>query len=128
MRWQGDTLTKASVQARLILNLTGDTAYHECLLEPVVPVTPRRALNEAKNTAECWLDVYPNPADDVCFVEYAFVSEDSPNLRIFDAEGRLMEARELHKPAGLIRINTSDYKPGVYIIQLKGQSLKLTVQ
>jgi hypothetical protein len=68
--------------------------------------------------------MYPNPAKDN--VQLAMTSDKRQELKmmVYDFAGRLIDSRELSLKQGtnVFSINTSQWKPGTYMVQLMTQT------
>jgi hypothetical protein len=68
--------------------------------------------------------IYPNPAKDN--VQFALTSDKKQEMkmRVYDLTGRLVDATELSLKTGtnVFSINTGQWRPGTYIVQLMTQT------
>ncbi len=70
------------------------------------------------------IGIMPNPANEMVTINSTFVIE---NAKVYSTMGTLVyESKEINKNE--LIISTSDYKQGVYILQLVGKNGKLTTQ
>lgn len=73
------------------------------------------------------MTVYPNPAQDELFVQFAGLDLTSPvNVQLFDMTGRRQLVQEINAPTNLIPINIGDLENGMYIILLEQNGAFLT--
>jgi hypothetical protein len=63
------------------------------------------------------ITVYPNPAVDFISINQTSTST-LQEIKILDLTGRIIESRPVQKGENTIRVNVSDYSPGVYLISL----------
>ena len=70
------------------------------------------------------LNIYPNPAKD--FVKVSTDNGQQSTVRIYNTVGMLVEEIEMN--SGEIEINVSDYKSGIYFINVNGKVEKLIVE
>lgn len=70
-------------------------------------------LNEERLT----ISLYPNPAHDVMYYHF-FPPQDNLTLRLYDIYGQKMDDLILSKKESQVKIEVSDYHPGVYVAVL----------
>ena len=63
------------------------------------------------------LSVYPNPANDVLFVE----GDGIRKVTVFNALGQVVESRE-YTNQDRVTLNTSSYEAGIYMLQIRIQN------
>ena len=64
--------------------------------------------------------VYPNPAQDELFVQFAGLDLTSAvNVQLFDMSGRQQLVKEINLSTTLIPINIGDLENGLYLIRLE---------
>jgi hypothetical protein len=80
--------------------------------DSVPPVTPPVAFPEP-------IRIYPNPARDGCWIEFNELKPATVELSIFDATGKLIEKTSYGSYQRSLRLGTSGYKPGVYMVSVK---------
>jgi hypothetical protein len=64
------------------------------------------------------VDLYPNPADEFVYLNYLVVTQDVPELRVFDIYGKLMIQQVLTETESIFKLNTSDWIGGNYVLRL----------
>jgi hypothetical protein len=65
------------------------------------------------------LKLYPNPAADLCIIEYTTKSLNNITyIQIIDIEGRKIKDLQLNKSSDLVLLRINDISSGVYLIQL----------
>ena len=74
--------------------------------------------------AEVYVEIYPNPASD--FVRVSTVNGQQSTVRVYNTLGMLVEEIEMN--SNEIDINISDYKSGMYFIDVDGTISKLVVR
>lgn len=70
------------------------------------------------------IGIYPNPADNIAYVDYPSEIDGEGKLVVFDTNGRVVFSRELNVK-GLLELNTSDFNSGVYLIALEFEGVML---
>lgn len=65
--------------------------------------------------------IYPVPASDQLFIKIS--SEGNFDLKVFDLTGRLMLTRSLNGSGTLNTVDTSELKPGVYLVEMTNGKL-----
>jgi hypothetical protein len=79
------------------------------------------------------LKIFPNPASHTVSIEYQLTDNDrQATLRIFQTDGRSVMTTDLGQQKGRVKLNISDYTPGIYHVILSGpgniSSQKLSVE
>jgi hypothetical protein len=74
--------------------------------------------------SEAGFQVYPNPAQDVIYVEQSVASE---WVSLFDAAGRSVNANSIRTNQGW-RLNVSGLAPGLYTVQTASGSAQVVVK
>ena len=74
--------------------------------------------------AEVYVEIYPNPASD--FVRVSTVNGQQSTVRVYNTLGMLVEEIEMNSEE--IEINISDYKSGMYFIDVDGTISKIVVR
>ena len=74
--------------------------------------------------AEVYVEIYPNPASD--FVRVSTVNGQQSTVRVYNTLGMLVEEIEMN--SNEIDINISDYKSGMYFIDVDGTISKIVVR
>lgn len=63
--------------------------------------------------------LYPNPASDLCIIEYSTSSQNSDaSIQIIDIQGRKIKHLKLNKSSDFVLLRLNDVSSGVYLIQL----------
>ncbi len=67
------------------------------------------------------LSVYPNPASDFTMVKTNYLAKGSAKMLVYDIKGNLIESRNMvvSGNADDIRIETSDYTNGIYLLSIE---------
>ena len=102
--------------------IDNECSYRELLesafsITHTMPFSNRIRINSVQiteNDVTPKLNVFPNPTSDVLNIQITNLSVPSATVEIFDLYGRLI-SRESYTE-DLLRINTSDYRAGMYII------------
>ncbi len=110
------------VSAQLLLQEAGLAEYSEIIRLPEPVVTPKNAVINDKPAQAVKYDdiinVYPNPASDVFYVEYALIGHDSnTSLQILNLNGSIIENIKLKQNAGIFVFNKK-LAAGTYIIKV----------
>ncbi|MDD3740809.1 MAG: T9SS type A sorting domain-containing protein [Bacteroidales bacterium] len=120
------------VSAQLLLQEAGLAEYSELIKLPEPVVTPKNAVINNKPAQAVKYDdiinVYPNPASDVFYVEYALMGQDSnTSLQILNLNGSIIENIKLKKNAGIFVYNKK-LAAGTYIIKVgNNYTQKITI-
>jgi len=78
------------------------------------------AKNSTSNISTTDMTVYPNPAQDELFVQFAGLDLTSAvNVQLFDMSGRQQLVKEINVSTTLIPINIGDLENGLYLIRLE---------
>ena len=83
----------------------------------VEQVTSSPELSVYKITA------YPNPASDAVIVSVAEVAEHPLTLRVFDANGKLLQVKQITDSE--TRISIADFAAGMYMLQITDKKRKV---
>ena len=63
--------------------------------------------------------LYPNPGDNILYIESAVLSGAELNVQMFSLDGKMVKSIEFNRSFGLIEINTSELPSGVYYLTLQ---------
>jgi len=111
--WDGEVII--SVQA---INDCGNSEWSEPLL---VHAYSCLGINDIPE-GQIYFSLYPNPADEVISVRcWGPVDQQELDLTIYDLFGRKM-LETVHPGQGIVKINTSGFPAGMYILSLHGES------
>jgi hypothetical protein len=69
-----------------------------------------------------WINLYPNPASSILYVEFSLRKEDLVSIKLFDITGRETgSSQALERSAGdqRIAVDISHLRPGVYFVLLE---------
>lgn len=85
-------------------------------------------LDEAANIED--FAVYPNPADEEVYVRFGLSGAEKTKVEIVDVYGKLLRSIEVYAQSGnnLVSVETKDFAPGVYFVNLSNPSGKQTTQ
>ena len=120
------------VSAQLLLQEAGLAEYSELIKLPEPVVTPKNAVINNKPAQAVKYDdiinVYPNPASDVFYVEYALIGQDSnTSLQILNLNGSIIENIKLKQNAGIF-VYSKKLAAGTYIIKVgNNYTQKITI-
>ncbi len=117
-------ITNWTIQGSVIT----DEGYRDCVYrlqarvpkckEGFDPIEIRAKDRTRAELEEELLQVYPNPARDVATVKYELASS-SASLEVYDLLGKSMVKYNLTSAKGEVRLNTSTYASGVYIVVIR---------
>jgi len=120
----GDGNTSTLQNPTHTYNLTGGDTIHTytviltagngtccTLFEQKIVVVQSIGIKEIE--ANIAIDIYPNPAKDVLNIS---TTENIESIKIFNAFGRLVAEQIVND--NLVKINTSDFTPGMYFVQI----------
>lgn len=122
------------VTANQLLAEAGINEYYETIKLPEPEMEDRSTLNKSgtEQLTEVYddiINIYPNPASDVIYIEYAFFDNDTDRLiEIYGINGNLIDKINLSHAVGVFTYNKK-LPAGNYIIKLgNNYSQKITVQ
>ena len=120
------------VSAQLLLHEAGLGEYNELIKLPEPLVTQKNAVINNKPAQEVKYDdiinMYPNPASEVFYVEYALMGQNSnASLQILNLNGSIIENVQLKQNAGIFVYNKK-LAAGTYIIKVgNNYTQKITI-
>jgi hypothetical protein len=110
-----------------------DTFPEVIRLPELVPEPKSLAFDDSENDdnlqdVDELVNVYPNPASDNIYIEYAFLNKDkSRDICIYNSNGVLIDKIMINQAIGLINYNT-DLPAGNYIIKVgKEHTQRVTI-
>ena len=112
----------AGVYARNLLVTLDETTYNEPIVLPDIYKSTRAMEDYDKllhMDAPNFLKVFPNPAKDYIILEYKLETDVFSNISIHDIKGTTIKSIETKGQVDQITLITSDWKPGIYIANLK---------
>ena len=102
-----------------------DTFYLET--DTTISVSMKLATNSDKYKLSDEISIYPNPADDIVFINN---TSDSSFLELINSDGKVLFSRKLEKDSS--KLDVSDLIPGLYYIRIKNittsKSYKIVVK
>ncbi len=122
------------ITAQVLLEQAGVDTFPEVIRLPEPVVQPKNlAFDDSENddisqNLDELVNVYPNPASDNIYIEYAFLNSDkSRDIRIYNSNGVLIDKIKIEQAIGLINYN-KDLPAGNYIIKVgKNHSQRVTI-
>jgi hypothetical protein len=75
--------------------------------------------NELRSVSAC--HIYPNPATASVTIDFGGPVEQQARVDIFNASGRTMETRNIHKGCSKITVNLTAYPEGLYLFNFTGE-------
>lgn len=110
-----------SSSARGLLVANNLMQYSEPYLVPdfTKKTDVRRKNNEKLNQYNSYVKVYPNPAKDYITIEYDLSKREiKPYIYLLDQSGRLINSISIKKTQDQILVDTKEFKPGTYYVQM----------
>jgi len=125
----------AGIYARNLLVAMGATTYSEPIVLPDIYKSTRAMEDYDKllhTDSPNFLKLFPNPTKDYVILEYKLETDVLANISINDINGITIKAIETKGQQDQITLITSDWKPGIYIANLKisgkiVESIKFTI-
>jgi len=122
------------ITAQVLLKQAGVDTFPEVIRLPEPMPEPKNLVLEesenedASNDVDDVVNVYPNPASDKIYIEYAFLNSDkSRDIRVYNSNGVLMDKIKIEQAVGLINY-TKDLPAGNYIIKVgESHSKRVTI-
>src|SRR6056297_3191835 len=126
--------TPGEMNAKVLLKQAGVDTFPEVIRLPEpMPEPKNMSFVESENDnisqdVDDVVNVYPNPASDKIYIEYAFLNSDkSRDIRIYNTTGVLVDQINLHNAIGLFNY-TNDLPAGNYIVKVgKNYSQQITI-
>ena len=87
-------------------------------------VTPTLADGKPTNIAE----VYPNPSASVFRLYLSLADQAGANIDLYSADGKKVQTRRIEQSNGVVDIDASGYKPGVYVLKLTQGGFTKTIK
>ena len=92
-----------------------------------------RVMDEATTTAEATIkpmiaDVYPNPATSSFRVYLALADQQQIDMQLFSIDGKKLLEKHVSQTRGIVPIDASAYKPGVYLLTIRQGSFNKTIK
>jgi len=101
--------------------------YADTIMLTFIVQDTSTAISGSINPESNILSVYPNPAKSYTTVRYKMSNESDLQLVLYDLLGKEKETYPLPSASGILRLDLSQYKPGVYFLTLKsGRKTMLT--
>lgn len=110
-----------SSSARGLLVANNLMQYSEPYLVPdfTKKTDVRRKNNEKLSQYNSYVKVYPNPAKDYITIEYDLSKKEvKPYIYLLDQSGRLINSISIKKTQDQILVETKEFKPGTYYVQM----------
>ncbi len=80
------------------------------------------AVEEKEQSAQpsrSHIDVYPNPFNAVMTIEYSVPNKKTPEITIYNIEGKVVEKLESINSTDKISVNTDNWSSGMYLVVMK---------
>jgi hypothetical protein len=116
-----DEYSYAGIKARNILTHLRLAEFEELIEIPSNASSQRRAYSgqmQSTYIQDNTFAVYPNPANDNVIVTYDMPGIGAAELKVFDMLGKVVFNLQLLYNTSSVQINTSEWVPGMYIVQL----------
>ncbi|NCC88111.1 MAG: hypothetical protein EOM05_09660 [Clostridia bacterium] len=129
-----------SAMAEILYSYTSDSVFFEYTPLPYEVIAPRNIsiLPDIEEETTSIFEIYPNPTDDIIYVEYDFsVVYDDANIFyhqtlgieqknnckygkiiVYSNDAKALEEIPLESETGKLKINLSNYVPGQYLIEI----------
>jgi parallel beta-helix repeat protein len=125
-----DTLTSGCEQAQLMLEMAGVASWDPVVYPPFVS-NQKNIISEdnRNNVFKDYIKIYPNPAKENIFVEYALIDfdENSKNtIEIISQTGQIIAFVNINQPVGIVTINIHNFTPGNYFARLNNSVIKFS--
>jgi len=91
------------------------------LLDKALYIACKIAAVQNINNNQATIKIYPNPADDIVYIQAANINTDKVKISITDVTGKSLEEKE-YRPANNelnTDFNVRTFPPGIYIVQFK---------
>lgn len=63
-------------------------------------------------------EVYPNPSSNTFRLYLSLADQQSTAIQLYSADGKVMQTKQVFQSNGVVDIDASGYKPGVYILKI----------
>ena len=73
-------------------------------------------------------DVYPNPSTSVFRVYLALADQQQIDLQLFSIDGRKLMDKRISQTRGIVPIDATTYKPGVYFLNIRQGAFNKTIK
>ena len=92
-----------------------------------------RVMDEATAATEATIkpmmaDVYPNPATSSFRVYLALADQQQIDMQLFSIDGKKLMEKHISQTRGIVPIDASNYKPGVYLLTIRQGSFNKTIK
>jgi parallel beta-helix repeat protein len=125
-----DTLTSGCEQAQLMLEMAGVASWDPVVYPPFVSNQKNIISEDNRNNGfKDYIKIYPNPAKENVFVEYALIDfdENSKNtIEIISQTGQIIAFVNINQPVGIVTINIDNFTPGNYFARLNNSVIKFS--
>jgi hypothetical protein len=125
-----DTLASGCEQAQLMLEMAGVESWDPVVYPPFVSNQKNIISEDYRNNAfKDYIKIYPNPAKENIFVEYALIDydENSKNtIEIISQTGQIIAFVNINQPVGIVTINIHNFTSGNYFARLNNSVIKFS--
>lgn len=73
-------------------------------------------------------DVYPNPSTNTFRVYLALADQQQISLQLFSIDGKKLMEKQISQTKGIVPIDATTYKPGVYLLTIKQGAFNKTIK
>ncbi|MEO7766452.1 MAG: S8 family peptidase, partial [Ferruginibacter sp.] len=73
-------------------------------------------------------DVYPNPATRTFKLYLSLPNQQATNIELFSVDGRKLQTKTVYQSKGVVEMDASAYKPGVYLLNVKQGNFTKTIR
>jgi endoglucanase len=88
-------------------------------------ITALKVNNPKSSTSVSKAKIYPNPATNEIVIEDL---QEAKSIRIFDVTGNFKEQINVEEQSTMLKVNTSKYTNGMYLIQIQNNVGEVTTQ
>ena len=73
-------------------------------------------------------EVYPNPATTTFRVYFALADQQQIDMQLFSIDGKKLMDKHISQTRGIVSLDASSYKPGIYLLNIKQGSFNKTIK
>ena len=125
--WTSNTMTPKSIVYEYVVFLQDTVSNHvlqtaSWTASVAIPSTTTSGVGIREQSSIAQINVYPNPAKEFAVVSVEMESSAQVEISIYDIEGKqvyINQSTGLDSGKHDLKINTSEFAPGNYIIRLK---------
>ncbi|MEO6722742.1 MAG: T9SS type A sorting domain-containing protein [Ferruginibacter sp.] len=92
------------------------------------PVMARAGTAAADAANIILADVYPNPSTSSFRLYLSLSKQQATNIELYSIDGRKLQSKTYYQAKGVIDIDASNYRPGVYLVNVKQGNFIKTIK